>query len=113
MLLSILKNLISGRSLVFVNMKQRLDQVMELRMLELSLDGTPDSSPSEDIHFGPEEMLPVVGNVGEDSPKTPHVSRGCDVTTFSENLGSQVADSSAIRGGVVVHGRGGLAWTGN
>ena len=52
---------------------------MELRMFEDSLGGTPASCPPEDIHFGPEEVLPVVSNVGEHSPETPHVGRGGDV----------------------------------
>ena len=42
---------------------------MELRMFEDSLGGTPASCPPEDIHFGPEEVLPVVSNVGEHSPE--------------------------------------------
>ena len=58
----------------------------------------------------PEEMLSVVGDVGEDSPQTPHVSRGADVRIISsEDLGSQVADSPTTRGRVIVHVRGGLA----
>ena len=43
---------------------------MELQMFEDSLGGTPASCPPEDIHFGPEEVLPVVSNVGEHSPDT-------------------------------------------
>ena len=44
------------------------------------------------------------------SPETPHVGRGGDVTTFSENLRGQVTHS-AVRIGVVVHGRGGLTYS--
>ena len=43
---------------------------MELRIFEDSLGGTPASCPPEDIHFGHEEVLPVVSIVGEHSPET-------------------------------------------
>ena len=52
---------------------------MMKRIFELSPHGTPVSLPSEDITLRPEEMLPVIGDVGEDSPEAPHISRGGDV----------------------------------
>ena len=108
MLKLIREHLIRGRSAVFINTKQRSDQVVEPRILKLSLDGTPASSPSEDIHLSPKVVLPVVGNVGQHSPETPHISRGRDVTTFPENLRCQVADSPTHRVCVLVHSRGRL-----
>ena len=109
MLKLILENLFSSWSVVFVNTEQREDKIMK-RIFELPGHGTPFSSPVEHVLLSPEEMLPVVGDVGEDSSQTPHVSRGGDVRIISaEDLGSHVADSSNLRGGVIVHGRGGLA----
>ena len=106
----VFEKLLGGRSLVFVNTEERQDQGVELGILELPHDRTHLPSPIEHLQHVPEEMLPVVGDVGEDSSKTPHVSRGCDVGIIStEDLRSQVADSSNSRGGMVVHGRGGLA----
>ena len=78
-LLLILENLSSSWSLVFVHNEERQDEVMKLRMFELSPHGTPDSSPALHVPLRPEEMLPVVSDVGEDSPQTPHISRGGDV----------------------------------
>ena len=81
---------------MFVKIEQGQNQLVKLRIFELSLHRTPVSSPVYTSLFL-EEMLPVVGNVGEHRPQTPHVGRGCDVTTFSENLGGQEADSANIR----------------
>ena len=107
----VFENLLGGRSLVLVNTEERQNQSVELGVLELSLHGTLPPVPLEHVTLVPEEMLPVIDNVGEDSSKTPHVSRGCDVRIISsEDLGSQVADSATSRGAVVVHGRGGLAY---
>ena len=109
----ILKNLLSRRSVVLVNTEQRQDEIMK-RMSELSPHGTAVSSPVEDVPLPPEEMLPVVSNVGDESSKTPHISRGGDVRIISsENLGSQVAHSSTSRGAVVVHGGGALTYREN
>ena len=104
MVISVFEKLQGGRSLVFVNTEERQDQGVELGIPELPLHGTLLSLPLEDVLLGPEEMLPVVGHVGEDSPETPHVSRGRNVITFSENLRGQVADCPTVRVGVVVHG---------
>ena len=97
---------------MFVNTEQRQDEIVKLRISELSPHGTFGSSPVENIPLIPEEMLPVVSDVGEDSSKTPHIGRGGDVTIVSsENLRSQVADGFDLAidlGGAVVHGRGGL-----
>ena len=81
------------------------------RIFELSPHGTMVSSPLEDITFSPEEMIPVVSDVGEDSPEAPHISRGGDVIVISpQNLRSQVADSTTVNfRGAVVHGGWGLA----
>ena len=84
---------------------------MKLRMSELSPHGTPVSSPVEDVPLSPEEMLPVVSDVGEDSSETPHISRGGDVGIISsQNLRSQVTDTAVNLRGAVVHGGGCLAW---
>ena len=84
---------------------------MELRIFEFSLYGTAVSYPAGDFHRRPEEMLPVVSDVGEDSPEAPHISRGGDVRVISlQNLRSQVTDSAAYLRGAVVHGGGGPAW---
>ena len=111
MVIVVFEKILGGRSLVLVNTEERPDQGVELRVLELPLHGTLLSLPPEHVLLGPEEMLPVVGDVGEDSSQTPHVSRGGDVRIISENLGSQVADSSSSCGGVVVHGGGSLTYT--
>ena len=106
---TVFENLLGGRSLVLVNTEERQDQGVKLGVLELPLHGTLLSLPLEHVLLGSEEMLPTVGDVGEDSSEAPHVSRGSDVRIVSpENLGSQVADSSTTSGGVVIHGRGGL-----
>ena len=74
MVLKVFENLVSGGSLVLVGIEERLDQGVELGMFELPLHGTPRKNlPLEHVHSGPEEMLPVVGDVGEDSTQTPHV----------------------------------------
>ena len=96
-------------SSVLVNTEQRQDKIVK-RIFALSLYRTPHSFPSENIPLRSEEMLPVVGDVGEDSSETPHVSRGGDVSVVSsQNLGSQVADCTTELGGAVVHRGGGLA----
>ena len=84
---------------------------MELRIFEFSPYGTAVSYPAGDFHRRPEEMLPVVSDVGEDSPEAPHISRGGDVIVISpQNLRSQVADSTTVNfRGAVVHGGWGLA----
>ena len=57
---------------------------MELGILELSPDGTLLSLPLDHVLLGPEEMLlPVIGDVGDDSSEAPHVSRGGDVKIIS------------------------------
>ena len=110
MLELILENLLSSWSAVFVNTEQREDEVMK-GILELPPHGSPAVSPVEHVPLSPEEMLPVVGDVGEDSPQTPHISRGGDVEIISsQNLRGQIADSAAKLRGDVVHGGGGLAW---
>ena len=75
-------------------------------IFELSSHGTPADSPGEHVSLSPEEMLPVVGNVSEDSPQAPHISRGGDVTVISsQNLRGQIAGCLV---GAVEHGGGGL-----
>ena len=108
MVFGVVEKLLGGRSLVLVNREERQDQGVEFGILELPLHGTLLSLPLEHVLLGPEEMLPTVGDVGEDSSEAPHVSRGSDVGIISENLGSQVADSPTTSSSVVVHGRGGL-----
>ena len=105
----ILKNLLGAGSLVFVDTEQRQNQIMKLGVFELSHHGTPHSSPLEYVRLGPEEVLPVVSDVGEDSSETPHISRGGDVRISSEDLRGEIADGPTVRVGVVVHGGGGLA----
>ena len=63
----VFENLLGGRSLVLVNTEERQDQGVELGVLELPLHGTLPSLPLEHVLLSPEEMLPVVGDVGEDS----------------------------------------------
>ena len=110
MVTTVFANLLGSWSLVLVYREERQNQGVELGILELPLHGTLPSLPVEHVLLGPEEMLPTVGDEGEDSSQTPHVSRGGNVRIISsEDLGSQVADSSSIRGGVVVHSRGRLA----
>ena len=70
--------LLGGRSPVLVKTEERQDQRVELGVLELSHHWTNLPSPIEHVQLVPEEMLPVVGDVGEDSSQTPHVSRGGD-----------------------------------
>ena len=80
------------------------------RIFELPGHGTPFSSPVEHVLLSPEEMLPVVGDVGEDSSQTPHISRGADVRVISpQNLRGKIADSPTNLGGSVIHGAGSLA----
>ena len=110
MVQAILKNLLSAGSLVFVDTEQRQNQIMKLGMFEMSPHWTPRSSPLEHLRLGPEEVLPVVGDVGEESSETPHISRGGDVRISSEDLRGEIADGAAVRVGVVVHGGGCLAW---
>ena len=103
----VFENLLGSWSLVLVNTEERQNQGLELGILELPLHGTLLSIPLERFQLGPEEMLPTVGDEGEDSSQAPHVSRSSDMRIISpENLGSQVADSSSTRGHLVVHGRG-------
>ena len=78
-------------------------------MVELSLHGTPDSSPSEHVHLGSKEVLPAVCDVGQHCSEAPHISGGGDVGISSEDLGRQIADGAPNLGGAVVHGGGGLA----
>ena len=70
---------------MLVNREERQNQGVELGILELPRHGTLLSLPLEDVLLGPEEMLPVVGDVGDDDSKTPHVRRGCDVAVISQN----------------------------
>ena len=104
----VLENILSCWSLVLVNTEERQDQGVELGILELSLHGTLLSLPLEHVHSTPEEMMSVVGGVGDDGSHAPHVRRGGDVRVVSsENLRGQVADSATTgNSGVVVHGRG-------
>ena len=81
----LLENLLSRRSLVFVNTEEGQDQLVDLVILEFSLQWTLHILPAIDVLLGVEEMLPVVGDVGDDGSKTPHVSRGGDVTVISQN----------------------------
>ena len=109
MIVLILKNLAGGGSGILVSTEQLQDKIVELRVLELSPHGTLDSSPVEDVPLVPEEVLPVVGDVGEDSPEAPHVGRGGDVRVLPlEDLRGEVADGAPVRVGVVVHGGGSL-----
>ena len=89
---------------MLVHTEQGEDQLVELLVLELSPHGAPQRSPPEHVRLGPEEMLPVVGNVGDDSSQAPHVSRGGDVRISSEDLRGEIADSPTVRVGVVIHG---------
>ena len=74
MVIVVFEKILGGRSLVLVNTEERPDQGVELRVLELPLHGTLLSLPPEHVLLGPEEMLPVVGDVGDDSSQTPHIS---------------------------------------
>ena len=106
--LAVLEKFLGSWSAVFVNTEQREDEIVK-RIFELSLHGTPHSSPAEHVSLSPEEMLPVVSYVGEDSPKTPHISRGGDVRIISpQNLRCKIADCAPKLGGAVVHRGGGL-----
>ena len=109
MIVSVFEKLQGGRSLVFVNTEEREDQGVKLGILELPLHGTPRSLPLEHVPLGPEEMLPVVSDVDEDSSQTPHISRGGDVRIISsQNLRGQIADCPINLRGAVVHSRGRL-----
>ena len=81
----LLENLLGGRSLVFVNTEERQNQLVNLLILEFSLQWTLHILPAIDVLLRVEEMLPVVGDVGDDDSKTPHVRRGCDVAVISQN----------------------------
>ena len=74
MVIAVFEKLLGGRSLVLVNTEEREDQGVKLGILELPLHGTLLSLPTERLLLGPEEMLPSVGDEGEDSSQTPHVS---------------------------------------
>ena len=78
----ILPDLFSSWSVVFVDTEERHDKIMK-RIFELSPHGTLASSPALHVPLRPEEMLPVVSDVGEDSPQAPHISRGGDVRVIS------------------------------
>ena len=105
----ILENMFSSWSALFVNTEQRQDEIVE-RMYELSPHGTMFSSPVEHVPLSPEEMIPVVSDVGEESSQAPHISRGGDVRVISsQNLRSQVAGCPTNMSSTVVHGGGGLA----
>ena len=56
---------------MFVNTEQRQDQLMKLRILELSPHGALDSPPAEDVPLSPEEVPSVVRDVDEDSSHAP------------------------------------------
>ena len=92
-----------------VHTEQVEDELMELRILELSPHGALDSPPAEDVPLSPEEVLSVVRDVDEDSSHAPHIGLGRDVRISLQSLWGQIADSSSpdLRG-VVVHGRRGL-----
>ena len=86
---AILRHLLGGGPLVLVVTEKGEDEVVKLGVLEVSPHGTPKWPPSKDVTLRPEEMLPVISNVGEDSSQAPHVSRGRDVRIISsENLRS-------------------------
>ena len=106
----ILQKLLGGGSLVLFVAEKGEDEIMELRVLERSPHGTPQWSPSEDVSLRPEEMLPVIGNVAEDSSQAPHVSRGRDVRILSQNLRGEVTDGATNLGGDVVHGGRGFTF---
>ena len=109
MVTAVFENLLGGRSLVFVLTEERQNQGVELGVLELPPHGTLPPIPLEHVQLGPEEMLPVVSGVGDDSSQTPHVSRGGDMTiSSSENLRSEVTDRSVDLRGAVVHRTGGF-----
>ena len=73
MVTTVFENLLGSWSLVLVYTEERQDQGVELGILELSLHGTLVSLPLEHVLLGPEEVLPAVSDVGEDSSQTPHV----------------------------------------
>ena len=80
---------------MFVDTEERQDKIMK-RIFELSPNGTLASTRVEHVPLRPEEMLPVVSDVGEDSSQTPHISRGGDVRVISsQNLRGQVTDGAA------------------
>ena len=84
MVFGVVEKLLGGRPLVLVNREERQNQGVELGILELSPHGTLLSLPLEYVLLGPEEMLlPVIGDVGDDSSEAPHVSRGGDVKIIS------------------------------
>ena len=103
----ILEDLFSSWSVVFVDTKERQDKIVK-RIFELSLHRTLVSSPVEHVPLRPEEMLPVVSDVDNESPQAPHIGRGGNMRIVSpQNLRSQVADSTNL-GGDVIHGGRGL-----
>ena len=110
MIFLIPKNLTGGGSGVHDSTEQFEDENVKFRVLERPLRGTLDSSPVEDVPLVPEEMLPVVGDVGEESPEAPHVARGGEVSVvWPEDLRGEVATGAPPSLGVVVHGGRSLA----
>ena len=85
MIRGLLENLLSRRSLVFVKTEEGQDQLVNLVILEFSLQWTLHILPLIDVLLRVEEVLPVVGDVGDDGSQAPHVSRGGDVTVISQN----------------------------
>ena len=107
---AILRHLLGGGPLVLVVTEKGEDEVVKLGVLEVSPHGTPKWPPSKDVSLSPEEMLPVIGNVAEDSSQAPHVSRGRDVRILSQNLRGEVTDGATNLGGDVVHGGRGFTF---
>ena len=91
---------------MFVDTQKWKNENMELVRLELPCQGTLDPFPAEDVPRGPEEVLPVVSHEGDEGSHAPHVSRGGGVLIIStEDLRSEIADSSSRLGFVVQGGR--------
>ena len=99
----------SGGPEVLILAEKFEDQLMELRILEIPLQGSRVSAPTKHVPLGLEEVLPVVSHEGDEGSHAPHVSRGGGVLIIStEDLRSEIADSSS-RLGFVVQGGGSLS----
>ena len=85
--------------------------MMKFRIFEFSFHWAFFASPVEHIPLVPEEILPVVSDIGDNSTKTPHISRGGDMRVISsQNLRSEITDCADCTRGAVVHSGWGLTY---